>query len=59
MRASGGVDAWRERVRGETAVPSREVIAVRAYELYAQGVPGDADAHWLAAEQQLGSEAAR
>ena len=57
MRSSGGVDAWRERVREETSVPSREDIAVRAYELYAQGVPGDAEAHWVASEQQLRSDA--
>ena len=59
MRSSGGVDAWRERVQGETAAPSHEDIAVRAHELYAQGVPGDAEAHWLAAEHQLRSEAGR
>ena len=56
MRSSGGVDAWRERAQGGTSAPSREEIAVRAYELYARGVPGDADAHWLAAEQELCSE---
>jgi hypothetical protein len=28
-------------------------LAVRAYELYEQGTADDADAHWLAAEQEL------
>ena len=59
MRSSGGVDAWRERVRDGRAVPSREDIAVRAYELYAHGVPGGAYAHWFAAEQALRSELGR
>jgi Protein of unknown function (DUF2934) len=59
MRSSGGVDAWRERVQGGTSAPSPEEIAVRAYELYAQGVPGDAEAHWLAAEEKLRSEVTR
>jgi Protein of unknown function (DUF2934) len=95
MRSSGGVDAWRERVKsgppassgarvesgppassgervesgppassGEHAesglvAPSREEIALRAYELYMQGFPGDAEAHWLAAEQELASESKR
>ena len=67
MRASGGVDAWRERAphapTGAQApdVPpgaSRDQIAVRAYELYEQGHPGDAEAHWLAAERDLTSEPA-
>jgi len=53
MRSSGGVDAWRERMNGASPAPSREAIAVRAYELYAEGLPGDADAHWFAAEQEL------
>jgi hypothetical protein len=57
MRAAGGVDFWRERVQGGPSELSREDIAVRAYELYAQGLPGDADAHWLAAEQELKSKA--
>ena len=74
MRASGGVDAWRERAPqapagarapdapAEAPAPdapagaSRDQIAVRAYELYEQGHPGDADAHWLAAERDLTSE---
>jgi DUF2934 family protein len=56
MRSSGGVDAWRERVRDGTSAPSREDIAMCAYELYVRGAPGDADAHWFAAEQSLRSE---
>jgi Protein of unknown function (DUF2934) len=59
MRASDGVDAWRERVEASTSVPSREEIAVRAYELYQQGCSGDAQAHWFAAERELVSEAKR
>jgi Protein of unknown function (DUF2934) len=53
MRSSGGVDAWRERVDSGPSAPSHEKIATRAYELYEQGAPGDADAHWLAAEREL------
>lgn len=53
MRSSGGVDVWRERVNGNSSAPSREEIAVRAYDLYTQGFPGDAEAHWLAAEHEL------
>ncbi len=56
MRASGGVDAWRERVLQAPPGPSHEQIAVRAHELYEQGYPGDAEAHWLAAERDLTSE---
>jgi hypothetical protein len=52
MRAAGGVDAWRARLAaGQT--PSHGDIAVRAYELYERGEPGDSVAHWLAAERQL------
>ena len=57
MRSAGGVDAWRERLQGEASAPSYEDIAVRAYELYAQGAPGDAEGHWLAAERELTSQA--
>ena len=56
MRSSGGVDAWRDRVNGDSSEPSREEIAVRAYHLYAEGVPGDAEAHWFAAERELTSK---
>lgn len=56
MRASGGVDAWRERMQTSLPAPSHEQVAVRAYELYAQGAPGDAEAHWLAAERDLASD---
>ncbi|MGZ4216525.1 MAG: DUF2934 domain-containing protein [Solirubrobacteraceae bacterium] len=56
MRSAGGVDAWRERLEGKSSAPSHEDIAVRAYELYAQGAPGDAEVHWLAAEEELRSK---
>jgi len=56
MRSSDGVEAWRERMHSGTSAPSREQIAVRAYELYAQGFPGDAEAHWFAAQQELASD---
>lgn len=59
MRSSGGVDAWRERVQRIPPSPSHEEIAVRAHELYTQGFPGDADAHWLAAEQELTAKLTR
>ena len=52
-----GFDAWRERLQGEASAPSHEDIAVLAYQLYAQGAPGDADGHWLAAERDLKSQA--
>ncbi len=65
MRSAGGADAWRERLQEGPAAasagpsaPSRDDIAVRAYELYAQGAPGDAEVHWLAAEQELTSNTA-
>jgi hypothetical protein len=53
MRAHGGVESWRERLDWQGSVVLHEQIAVRAYELYEQGVPGDDIAHWLAAEEQL------
>jgi len=56
MRSSGGVDAWRERVQRIPPAPSHEEVAVRAHELYEEGYPGDAEAHWLAAEQELTSK---
>jgi len=56
--SSGGVDGWRERLNGNPSAPSREEIAVRAYELYAQGAPGDAETHWFAAEEELISKPA-
>jgi len=40
---------------GEIAEVTHAEIAARAYELYEQGVRGDAIAHWHAAEQQLTS----
>jgi Protein of unknown function (DUF2934) len=57
MRARGGVEVWRERTDWEGAVVLREQIAVRAYELYERGAPGDEVAHWLAAEEQLSTTA--
>lgn len=33
--------------------PAHEEIAARAFELYEQGVPGDAESHWQAAERAL------
>ena len=33
---------------------SHEEIAVRAYQLYEGGIPGDPVDHWLAAERELG-----
>jgi len=59
MRSSGGVDAWRERVQRIPPAASHEEIAARAHDLYAQGCPGDAEAHWLAAEQELTSKFSR
>jgi len=56
MRTSGGPDAWRGRLEVERMPVSREEIAARAYELYERGAPGDAVAHWLDAERQLGSD---
>jgi hypothetical protein len=53
MRSSGGVEVWRERVGTARGLASRDEIAVRAYELYEDGVPGDAVSHWLTAERQL------
>lgn len=53
MRSSGGADMWRERMQSEPSSSSHEQIAARAYELYQQGLPGGAEAHWLAAEQEL------
>jgi Protein of unknown function (DUF2934) len=53
VRSSGGVDAWRQRVQSGRPAPSHAEIAARAYELYAHGAPGDAEAHWLAAEREL------
>jgi hypothetical protein len=60
MRASDGVDAWRDRLETAPAVShddasaaSHEEIAARAYELYERGAPGDHFEHWLAAENEL------
>jgi hypothetical protein len=57
MRSAGGADAWRERLGGDASAPSHGEIAARAYELYAQGAPGDADGHWHAAERELKTQA--
>jgi hypothetical protein len=53
MRSSGGVVVWRERMQRESPPVSHEQIAARAYELHLQGLPGGAEAHWLAADQEL------
>jgi hypothetical protein len=53
MRSSGGVETWRERLSIERPEITPQDIANLAYELYERGTPGDATAHWLAAEQQL------
>jgi hypothetical protein len=53
MRSAGGLDAWRERISTNGSAASPQDIAVRAYELYELGFPGDDVAHWLAAEAQL------
>ncbi|MGH2882839.1 MAG: DUF2934 domain-containing protein [Solirubrobacteraceae bacterium] len=58
-RSSGGADVWRERVDCGSPAVLREQIAVRAYQLYTQGFPGDAEAHWLAAEQELETQSKR
>ncbi len=44
---------------GKRRCPHVKTSPLRAYEVYAQVVPGDAEAHWLAAEQRLRSEAGR
>ncbi len=36
-----------------TLVTQPDDVAVRAYYLWQQGEPGDADEHWLRAEQEL------
>jgi hypothetical protein len=41
------------RRRSATAARTTDEVAVRAYLLWEQGEPGDADAHWLRAEQEL------
>jgi hypothetical protein len=54
MRHSRGVEGWTDRIAAGRPAASAEHIAARAYELYERGTPGDAMAHWLEAEQQLG-----
>jgi Protein of unknown function (DUF2934) len=39
--------------------PSHEQIAARAFELYEQRIPGDADSHWETAERELGDPLSR
>jgi hypothetical protein len=41
------------RARRRKAVPTRDAIAIRAYELYLERVEGDDVAHWLQAEREL------
>ncbi len=41
------------QLEAEPSARSHNDIADRAYELYRRGVPGDADAHWLAAEREV------
>jgi hypothetical protein len=69
MRRAGGVDSWRRRVESRAMADgapsgiaaavigqgeiSPQQIAVRAYEMYEHGDPGDALEHWLAAEYEL------
>jgi hypothetical protein len=52
MRRTGGAEVWRDRLMSDH-LPSREEIALRAYQLYEAGAEGDSIAHWLAAEQEL------
>jgi hypothetical protein len=40
--------------RTKKAPPTPEQVAFRAYELYVSGAAGDAFAHWLQAERELG-----
>jgi hypothetical protein len=40
-------------LHGKAGSGSHEEIAARAYELYERGVPGTAEAHWLAAEREV------
>jgi DUF2934 family protein len=43
----------RPRARRRKPVPTRDAIAVRAYELYLEQAEGDEVAHWLQAEREL------
>lgn len=52
MRRTGGAEVWRDRLLSDR-LPSREEIAVRAYQLYEAGAAGDSVAHWLEAEREL------
>ena len=60
----GGVDAWREVVATHLAQPAAvepvapvtvddEHVRVAAYFMFQNGHPGDPNAHWIAAEQEL------
>lgn len=51
--SSDGSETWRARLQAAPSARSHQDIADRAYELYRRGVPGDADAHWLAAEREV------
>ena len=50
--SSDGPGTWRTRLEAAPSARSHNDIADRAYELYRRGAPGDADAHWLAAERE-------
>ena len=41
------------RRKATTLAVAPDDVAVRAYYLWEQGEPGDADEHWLRAEQEL------
>jgi DUF2934 family protein len=52
-RRTPRVAAPRRRSAPKAASVTHEQIALRAYELHASGVDGDAMAHWLRAEREL------
>jgi hypothetical protein len=51
--SSDGHETWRAQLEAAPSSRSHKDIADRAYELYRHGAPGDADAHWLAAEREV------
>jgi hypothetical protein len=63
MGRRGGVDAWREVVSAHLEAPrvaatvgtlaSEEHVRVAAYFMFENGHPGDAAAHWHAAQREL------
>ncbi len=52
-RSTDGPETSPAQREAEPSAQSHRDIADRAYELYRRGVPGDADAHWLAAEREV------